>query len=450
MSGIAQLLLQRKIKVSGSDLRESQATEELKDLGAVIFIGHNPSNIEGADLIIYSSAIGSDNPEIRAAKAKNIPLIKRAQALADLMRDETVITVTGSHGKTTTTSLVSYLLLQAGFSPTVAIGGIFRNINNNACLGEGRFFVAEADESDASFLYYNPYYSIITNIDYEHLDHYKDFNNMICAFREFLNKTQGAGCVFCCSDDVSLRGILKDYKKRYVLFGLDDGAHIYPKNIEIKGLTSEFDCFYQDKFTQPLPLRAGFIERFRLNLGGMHNISNALSVIALGLELGIGLEFIKSALANYQGTRRRIEIKFNNDDYLVVDDYAHHPTEIRATLAAVRSLRQRVIAVFQPHRYTRTKLLLDEFGKCFDLADCVIVTDIYPANEPPLEGISGRAVYDKIKERTPDKQIYFLPKAEIAAHILKIVRPDDLVITLGAGDITKISDELAQRFKNKD
>ena len=450
MSGIAQLLLKRKIEVSGSDLRETRTTQELKNLGAAVFIGHSPSNIEGADLIIYSSAITSDNPEIQAAKAKNIPLIKRAQALADLMRDETVITVAGSHGKTTTSSLAAYLLLQAGFSPTVAIGGIFRNINNNARLGEGRFFVAEADESDASFLYYNPHYSIVTNIDYEHLDYYKDFNNVISAYREFVNKTQSPGCVFCCSDDANLKDILKDYKKRYVLFGLDDSAHIYPKNIVIKGLTCEFDCFYQDKFTRPLAVRAGFIERFRLNLGGMHNISNALSVIALGLELGIGLEVIKGALANYQGTLRRIEIKFNNDDYLVVDDYAHHPTEIRATLAAVRSLRPRVIAVFQPHRYTRTKLLLDEFGKCFDLADCIIVTDIYPASEPPLEGISGRAVYDRIKEGAADKQVYFLPKAEIAEYILKITRPNDLIITLGAGDITKISDELAQRFKNKD
>jgi len=438
MSGIAQLLLRRGIKVSGSDLKESNITDELKNLGASIFIRHHPANIRGADLVIYSSAIKEDNPEIREAKKQGVPLLKRAQALADLMKDKTVIAVTGSHGKTTITSLASYLLLQAGLCPTLAIGGILKNINNNAYLGEGEFFVAEADESDGSFLYYQPKYSIITNIDYEHLDYYKEFKNAINTFKEFINKTAKFGCVFCCNDDLNLKNILKDYKNRYVLFGLDDNAGIYPKNIQINGLTSEFDCLYQNKF----------IDRFRLNLGGMHNISNALSVIALGLELRIDLTCIKSALANYQGARRRMEIKFKDKNYLVLDDYAHHPTEIKATLAAISNLKKRIIAIFQPHRYTRTKLLLDEFGKCFDLADYIIITDIYPAGELALEGVSGRSIYDRIKEHTPGKPAYFLPKEEITSHILKIIKPDDLMVTLGAGDITKTCDELVERLKN--
>lgn len=439
MSGIARLLLARGLAVSGSDLKENNITQELKKLGARIFTGHSPLNILGADLVIYSSAIRMDNPEIQETKKCGIPLVRRAQALADLMKEETVITVTGSHGKTTTTSLISYLLLQAGLKPTVAIGGILRNIENSAQLGEGNFFVAEADESDGSFLYYQPNYSIFTNIDYEHLDYYQDIKNEINAFKEFLTKTKPDGCVFACGDDANLKGILKDYKNRYILFGLNDSAHVYPKDIQINGLTCEFNCFYKNKF----------IDRFYLNLAGMHNISNALSVIALGLELGIDLKFIKDALATYQGTRRRIEIKFENKDYLVIDDYAHHPTEIKATLAAVRGLKKRVVIVFQPHRYSRTKLLLDEFGRSFDLADYVIITEIYAASEAPLEGITGKSIYEKIKEYAPDKPAQFLPKEGIADHILGIIRPGDLVITLGAGDIFKISDELVKRLKGQ-
>jgi UDP-N-acetylmuramate--alanine ligase len=440
MSGIAQLLLRQGFRVSGSDLKENKITGELKELGADIFIGHNPLNIKGADLVVYSSAIGEDNPEIKEAKRQGISLIKRAEALVRLMKDETVITVTGSHGKTTTASLVSFLLLQAGLSPTVAVGGVLKNIDTNACLGDGNFFVAEADESDGSFLHYRPKYSIITNIDYEHLDYYKDFKNEIAAFGEFINNTQDNGCVFASSDDANLKDILKNYKNKYVLFGLEAGAHIYPKDIQIKGLSSEFDCFYKNKF----------IDRFYLALGGRHNISNALSVIALGLELGIELKFIKETLKYYKGAKRRLEIKFEDKDYLLIDDYAHHPTEIKATLSALKNLKfNRLIAVFQPHRYTRTKLLSDEFGKSFDLADYIIVTDIYPAGEQPQEGVSGELIYDKIKERAPSKQIYFLPKEEIAAHILKIIKPHDLLVTLGAGDIVKICDELVEKFKGK-
>lgn len=438
MSGIAQLLLRRGIRVSGSDLKESKITYELKQLGAQVFLGHNPLNIKGADLIVYSSAIKEDNPEIIEAKRLGISLIKRAEALAGLMKEAVVITVTGSHGKTTTTSLISYLLLEAGLSPTAAIGGILRNIDTNAYLGGGRFFVAEADESDGSFLYYQPKYSVITNIDYEHLDYYKDFKNEINTFKEFLRKTEKDGCVFACYDDTNLKSILKDYKNRYILFGLNDKADIYPKNIEMKGLASAFDCFSKGKF----------IDRFHLSLGGMHNISNALAVIALGLELGIDLEAIRKALLGYRGAHRRLEIKFNDKGYLVIDDYAHHPTEIKATLSALKSLKfNRLIAVFQPHRYTRTKLLLDEFGRSFDLAGYVIITDIYPAGELPLEGVSGRCIYDKIKEFAPNKEIHFLPKEKIVAHILGIIKPSDLVITLGAGDIIKVCDELVERLK---
>lgn len=440
MSGIARLFLSKGIQVSGSDLKKSRITDELNDLGASIFVGHDLKNIQDVDTVIYSSAIKSDNPEILEAKRLKIRLIKRAEALAELMKDKTVITVTGSHGKTTTTSLVSFLLMEAGLCPTVAIGGVLRNIEKNAFSGLGEFFVAEADESDGSFLYYKSKYSIITNIDREHLDYYKSFENEIKAFKEFLTRIEDGGCVFCCGDDLNLKAILKDYSNKYILFGLNSDSDIYPGNIKIDGLTCEFDCFYKGKF----------IDRFYLALGGQHNISNALSVIALGLEIGVDKKAIKRALSNYKGAARRIEIKFKDNDYLLIDDYAHHPTEIKATLSAISNINgKRVIAVFQPHRYTRTKILLEEFTKCFDLAEIIVITDIYPASEPPIEGITGEYLSKRLKGRLSNKEVYFFPKEKLAESILNIIRPNDLVITLGAGDILKVSDELVKTLKSQ-
>lgn len=440
MSGIAALLLRRGIKVSGSDLKANKITDGLKKQGVQIFVGHDASNIKGADLVIYSSAIKEENPEIVAAKAGGIALVKRAQALAELMKDKVVITVAGSHGKTTTTSLVSYLLLEAGLFPTAAIGGILRNIDTNAYFGDGKYFVAEADESDGSFLYYHPKYSIVTNIDHEHLDYYNNFQNELDAFSEFINLTDSEGCLFCCADDVNLRKLIKDYKKKYVLFGLTEKADIYPVNISFNGLNSQFDCFYHRKF----------VARFELALGGMHNISNSLAVVALGVELGISLEVIKNILKSYKGAGRRIEVKYDQKNCIVIDDYAHHPTEIMATIAAIKNLRsKRIIAVFQPHRYSRTKLLLDEFSKSFDLADYLIITDIYPASEPPMEGITGALLSEKVKRKYPQKEIHFLSKEEIVPHILRIMQPNDLVITLGAGDIVKTCEELVAGLENR-
>jgi len=438
MSGIAHLLLRRGLEVSGSDLKDGATTRELKKMGARIFLGHEAANITGADLIIYSSAIKEDNPEVREAKRLNKPLIKRAEALAQLMQDKSVITVAGSHGKTTTTSLISYLLLNAGLMPTAAIGGILRNIDSNALSGDGKYFVAEADESDGSFLCYRPKYSVITNIDREHLDYYKDFANEVKAFKEFTERTEEDGVLFLCADDPNLRDILKSYKNRHVLFGLGEGADIVPRNINLKELSSDFDCFFKDKF----------VANFQLALGGRHNISNSLSVIALGLELGIDLKVIQKTLAEYQGAKRRLEIKFSANGILVIDDYAHHPTEIRATLEALKNLkRKRVLAVFQPHRFSRTQLLLDEFGKSFENVDFVAITDIYPAGEPAIKGIDAKRVLEKIKEYSPLKESRYIAKEEIVTYLLGALTPGDLVILLGAGDIVKISDELAEKLK---
>jgi UDP-N-acetylmuramate--alanine ligase len=438
MSGVAHLLLKAGALVSGSDLKENQVTEELKRLGAKIYIGHNAQNIAEQGVVVYSSAIKEDNPEMRQAKVLGLPLLKRAEALALLMQQKTAITVAGSHGKTTTTSLISYMLLEAGLCPTVAIGGILKNIDTNACLGSGEFFVAEADESDGSFLYYQPKYSIITNIDYEHMDYYHNFENELNAFKSFIKRTQEGGCVFACSDDLNLKSLFSDYKARIVFFGLNAPADICAKNIELNGLTSDFDCFLKDKF----------ISRFHLALGGRHNISNALGVIGLGLELGINLSHIRRTLEGYKGAGRRLEIKFKSDKYLVIDDYAHHPTEIKATLAVVAGLKaRRKIVVFQPHRYSRTQLLLNEFAGSFDQADVLIISDIYAASEQLIDGVSAQALLNKIKEIQPDKQAVYLEKEKITEFLLDFVRAGDLVITLGAGDIVRVADEFAEKLK---
>ncbi len=438
MSGVAHLMLKAGASVSGSDLKENRITDELKRLGAKIFIGHNAQNISNQSAIVYSSAIKDDNPEICQGRKLGIPLLKRAEALALLMRKKTAITIAGSHGKTTTTSLISYMLLEAGLCPTVAIGGILKNIDTNACLGSGEFFVAEADESDGSFLYYQPKYSIITNIDHEHLDYYHSFENECNAFKSFLKLTQEDGCVFICSDDLNLKKLSLSYKGRIVFFGLNEPADICAKNIELNGLTSDFDCFSKNKL----------ISRFHLALGGRHNISNALAVIALGLELGIDLAYIRRTLEGYKGAGRRLEIKFKSDKYLVLDDYAHHPSEIKATLAAVANLKsKRRIVVFQPHRYSRTQLLLNEFAVSFDQADYLIITDIYAASEQPIEGIDAGVLLNKIKECCPNKQVVYLPKEKITEFLVGFIKDGDLLITLGAGDIVRVADALAEKLK---
>lgn len=440
MSGIACLLLRSGHIVTGSDLKENKNIVSLRRLGAKICIGHDKKNIIGNPVVVYSSAIKDDNPEIIEAKKRSLPLIKRAQALAELMTDKTVIAIAGSHGKTTTASLVSCLLLEAGLSPTLAIGGILKNIDTNACIGNGDYFVAEADESDGSFLYYNPRYSIVTNIDHEHLDYYKTFNNELKAFRDFFDSTSNDGAVFCCSDDKNLQNLAKEYKNKVITFGFSKGSDIYPKNILFKGLSSEFDCFLKSKF----------ISRFSLGLGGEHNISNSLSVIALGLKLGIDIKLIKAALSGYKGAGRRLELKFKDGNYTLLDDYAHHPSEIKATLKAVSYLKpKRKIVIFQPHRYTRTKLLLNEFSRSFAEADILFITEIYPAGEKPIPGIDSKMLSLLIKDNCKNKLVYFSPKSQVIGRVIRLLKPKDLVITMGAGDISRISDELAEELKSK-
>jgi len=443
MSGIAAILKSKGRKVSGSDIKDSVLLDSLRRQGVVISIGHREENINGADLLVYSSAIKPDNPEIIEARKRKIPVMKRAECLAALMKDKISIVVSGSHGKTTTSSLSSCLLSMAGLFPTAAIGGLVLNWNNNICLGQSDYFVAEADESDGTFLNYEPDYSLVMNIDHEHLDYYADFSGIIEAFGMFLEKTKDKGCVIACGDDKNIKNLLSHFHKRYLTFGFAAENDISAGDVVLRGYASEFSCVYKAKI----------LGKFKLSMPGRHNISNSLAVIALGLELGIDIKKIYESLVEYRGTGRRLQVKSNPGNFLIIDDYAHHPTEIKAALASVRSMldtdetgtnlrRRRIIAVFQPHRYSRTKFLLDDFSKSFALADHIIITDIYAANELPIAGITAEALCEKIK-KIKAGNVEFIRKEEIAGRILEIVSLDDVVVTLGAGDIGKVADELS-------
>lgn len=438
MSGIAQLCIRKGYVVSGSDMRESESTQKLGNLGTKIYIGHNSDNITDQDLIVYSSAISFDNPEIQEANKKHIPILKRAEFLASLMKDHTVIAVTGAHGKTTTSSLAAHLLIQANFNPTIAVGGILGNMQNNAELGSGKYFVIEADESDGTFLCYEPTYSIITNIDYEHMDYYHTFENVKKAFAEFILKTQNE-CVFWCYDDPYLRDLMKNISVNNISFGLSKNVNIYAQNIVLSPLSSQFDVFYNNKF----------LDRFNLSLAGRHNISNSLAVIALGLKLNIECDLIKKALNSFLGVKRRFQIKYNQDDILIVDDYGHHPSEIRATIEAARRLaKKRLVVIFQPHRYSRFQNLMGEFSSSFFEADSLFITDIYSAGEKKIEGVEAIDLYN-LMQKFDKPKTYFVEKEMINTKMLDFIQEGDLVLFLGAGDINKVSDELVKRVERK-
>ncbi len=438
MSAIAHLLLAHGENVSGSDMTDSSIISGLRAEGARIDIGHNAVNLGNADVVVYSSAIGMDNPEVLAAREKGLLLLKRAQALAQLMEGKEAIAVTGSHGKTTTTSLVSHLLLRAGLRPTVVAGGIVRNIGTNARFGDGVFFVAEADESDGSFLYYHPRFSIITNVDNEHLDYYKDFSNIVRAYSQFIYQTRQDGCVIACYDDPVLKNILSGYPYPYISYGLQPGAQISARGIRFSGLRASFEG----------TLGKESIGEFEVALGGMHNVVNSLAVIALAIKLNIDTAVVREALASFRGAARRLEVKFEHGGLMVIDDYGHHPTEIRATLAAAKGLpHQRLMVIFQPHRYSRTRLLFDQFARSFTEVDQLVITDIYAANEPAEEGVTAESLVTAVRAQHTRTDVRYLPKSAIISEVLKIAQPGDIIVTLGAGDITQISDELARCLK---
>lgn len=437
VSAIAQLAMKKGDEVSGSDIKASQITRKLVLMGAAVFIGHKPQNVNGADMVVYSSAIRQDNPELIAARDKSIPVKRRAEFLAELMADKKVITITGAHGKTTTSSLVAKLLMGAGLHPTIAVGGILREDGDNAKFGDSPYFVAEADESDGTFLYYAPTYSIITNIDEEHMDFYKTHDNLLKTFSVFINQTKKDGCIFYCYEDKPLKAIVEANKVKSISFGYSSEADIYPENIQLAKCRLKFLCMQGSQE----------LGEISLGLMGRHNVLNVLAAVALGSELGIDFEKIRSALADFQGVERRFQVKYDGKDVFIVDDYAHHPTEIEATIEAAKAcLRSRVVVVFQPHRYSRTQLLMDRFAKSFIKSDYLFVTDIYGAGEDPKEGVSSKQMIERIRKES-NICVDYVAKDKIINTLKEVIRPDDLILFLGAGDITKVSDEFARSFQ---
>lgn len=440
MSGIAEVLLNLGFQVSGSDVKRSQRTVRLEGMGAKIYYGHKAENLKDADVVVTSSAVRSDNAEVLEAKRAFIPVIQRAEMLAELMRMKFSIAVAGAHGKTTTSSLVAAILGQAGFDPTCVIGGRVNSLGTNAKLGSSKYLVAEADESDGTFLLLFPTIAIATNIDLEHLDFYANIDEIKSAFLSFLNKAPFFGLVILCMDNANLQSLIPSIKRRCLTYGLSKQADLRAEAVRHNGFSSRFTVVYQDQ-------ELGAIH---LAIPGMHNVVNALAAIAVGLELDIPFSTMQEALEGFGGVHRRLELRCNGH-IKVIDDYGHHPTEIKATLAAVRSMWQgRIIVAFQPHRYTRTKGLLEEFTTSFNEADVLIMTDIYAASEEPIEGVTGGMLAERIR-MSGHKQVLYIPsKTEVMEKIVQMAQPGDMIVTLGAGDIVKLSDALAALWGGQD
>ena len=438
MSGLALILSEMGFKVSGSDIKLNRLAQKLINQGIKIYPGHKSSNVEDdVDLVVYSSAIFPQNPEYLAAQNKGIPIVQRARIIAELMEEKKSIAVTGAHGKTTTTSLIALVLKRAGLDPTIIIGGEVEYLSGNACLGKGEYLIAEADESDGSFLNLHPFYEVITNIDREHLDYYQNLEEVIAAHHKFIEGLKPGGCVFCCADDENVKTLIRDIPQEVITYGLSTSRDFYPDNIWMNENLCEFDCFFKGE-------RLG---KVNLSIPGLHNVVNSLAAIAVSKKIGIDFTRVAQALSDYKGAGRRFQIKNSRNDIIIIDDYAHHPTEIRATLEAARGWKnRRIISVFQPHRYTRTKYLKEEFGKCFSLTDHLVITDIYAASEEPIEQVSGRDIYEKVLE-SGHKKAYYLPKDKIVGHLLKVIKPTDMVLILGAGDIEELVDELVEQLE---
>lgn len=439
MSGIAEILLQLGYKVSGSDQQLTEITTRLERLGATIYQGHSPQNPEGADVVVYSSAVKADNPELKFARERAIPLVSRAEMLAELMRTKLGVAVAGTHGKTTTTAMIGSVMREGGYDPTIIVGGMVKKLGTNAILGRGDFLVTEADEFNRSFLKLTPVIGVITALEAEHMDCYKDLEELKSAFVEFANKVPFYGSAILCWDEGSLRAIAPKIEKRIITYGLNPSANLQAQNIDFHQNRSGFEVIFKGEKLGSL----------RLQLPGIHNVRNSLAAVALGMELGISFPKIKRALEGFEGVLRRFEIKADINGIMVVDDYAHHPTEIEVTLKGARKgWGRRIVAVFQPHLYTRTRDFYREFGRALLTADALIITDVYPAREEPIPGVTGELIAQAARN-SGHKEVYYLPdKRKIADLLLNIVKPRDMVITMGAGDIWRIGEEFIQRLRS--
>src|SRR5215467_13758933 len=433
MSGIAEVLLTLGYKVTGSDLQESDTTRRLEELGGRIFIGHQESNVGEAQVVVMSSAVSPNNPEVVAAKTKQIPVIPRAEMLAELMRLKFGVAIAGAHGKTTTTSMVANVLAQGGLDPTMVIGGKVNALGSHARLGRGELLIAEADESDGSFLRLSPTIVAVTNLDREHLDHYGSMERINESFLEFINKVPFYGLAVLCSDDEPLRALFPRIVKRYHTYGLQEreggGPDFKATDISLKQWSAEFRAYFRGKNLGP----------FRLAVPGIHNVSNALVAIAVGMELEIPVDLIRKGLAVFTGVERRFHLRGEAGGIMVVDDYGHHPTEVKATLAAAKQgwNERRLVVLFQPHRYTRTRDLLDEFSQAFNDADQLFLTEIYAASEQPIPGVSGAKLAEAIRAAGHPSVTFVERKDQLVDQVLPHLKGGELVLTLGAGDIWK-------------
>lgn len=440
MSGIAEVLLNLGYRISGSDLRESDTTRRLEGLGAKICIGHREENIQGADVVVLSSAIGEDNPEaVAARRVGKIPVIRRAEMLAELMRLKYAVLVAGAHGKTTTTSMVATVLARGRLDPTVVIGGKLNAWGTNAKLGTGEFVVAEADESDGTFLLLPPTIAVVTNIDLEHVDYYRDLDHIRETFLTFINRVPFYGQAVLCLEDENIQELLPRIEKRFITYGFSPQADFQARDVETEGLKTRYRAFFQGE-------ELGGIE---IRIPGRHNVLNSLAAVAVGRELEIDWPSIQAGLEDMTGVQRRFQIKGDVDGILVLDDYGHHPTEIRAVLDALAGCfpdRRRVVA-FQPHRYSRTQGLMDQFARCFYQSDVLLVTEIYAAGEAPLPEVSGEVLAGKIAAHGHHEIRYCPTLEDVTAELLRIAVPGDVVITLGAGSIWQAGERFLEARK---
>jgi UDP-N-acetylmuramate--alanine ligase len=440
MSGIAEILLSQGFTISGSDLNKTEVTDRLESLGIKIYEGHSSENLKEADVVVFSSAVNLDNPEVKAAIERNIPVIKRSEMLAECMRMKYGIGIAGTHGKTTTTSMVGLVLTEAGIDPTIIVGGKLSGLGGtNARLGKGEYIVVEADEFDRTFLKLAPVIAALTTLEKEHLDTYKDLEDIKGAFIEFANKVPFFGFVVLCLDEPALQDIIPLINKKIFTYGLTPQADIRAIDITHKENSSEYTLIYQGKE----------LGKIKLNIPGLHNVRNSLVAVTIAHEMGVDFKVIKNALESFTGVYRRFEKKFDKD-VMVIDDYGHHPTEINVTLDGIRrGWNRRLVAVFQPHLFSRTRDFYSEFGRSFLNSDIFICTDVYPAREKPIEGITGELIANAAK-KFGHKNVFYEPdKTKVPDLLKKIYQEGDIIITLGAGDIWKFGEKFFEFLNQK-
>lgn len=437
MSGIAEVLIDLGYVVTGSDVRESATTKHLRDVGATVMIGHDAKNIKGAQVVVASTAVSAFNPEVRAAEGNRVPVIPRAEMLAELMRLKQGIAIAGAHGKTSTTSMLAAILADSHLDPTIVIGGRVNAFGGGSRSGQGSLLIAEADESDGTFLKLSPSIVVVTNIDREHLDYYKSLDKILEAFALFIEKVPFYGLVVLCSDDPLLRSLLPSLHKRCVTYGMEPHADLVASEVKLEPWSSTFTVHAEQRL----------VGKFMIPLPGRHYVANALAAIAVSLELEIPVKQISDGLAGFRGVERRLQYIGEKSSVLVLDDYAHHPTEIRATVGAVKeSWGRRLVVLFQPHRFSRTRDLLDDFAGSFDGVDVLVITEIYPAGENPIDGVSGTRLVAEIK-KTSGVAVSFVAEADaMVEQVLPMLREGDIILTMGAGDIWKVGHSLMGRL----